>query len=143
MTDDTKNDCNEFADLFEKKDGGQALSSQEQSAFDAHKTACKPCSIWLGQHEKISDMAMMMPQFDVSEGLTQKILDSVNTETTPGLGLGHSLLPYGMAAAVFFFVLVPLDSWQSVFGWGAGLLGLFAFQVLMNTANTQEQVIYE
>ena len=136
-------DCNKFADLFKRMDGGMSLSSQEQSSFDAHKLDCKPCSIWLSQHNQISDMAMSMPQFDVSEGLTQKILDSVHTEKTPGLGLETSLMPLSLATAAVFLVLIPFDSWQSVYGWGAGIAGLFALQLLMNAANKQEQVVYK
>lgn len=135
----SKNNCREFVDLLEKKEIGLSLSAPQQASFDKHMQACRACSIIMNQHEQINELASMMPQFDVSEGLTQKILESVSVESAPKVET--PLLPLALAATFIFFLLVPFDSIQSLFGWGVGILGLIALQVLMQTAGQQEQVV--
>jgi hypothetical protein len=138
---DDSNECNclTFKKLFEAWQCGQTLSVSEQSRFDLHRQNCLSCSTWLSQHAEIAEMSRHLPQFDVSEGLTQKIMDSIEKQSLPGVQL--SLLPIGLASCLVFFVMVPFDSWQSLYGWGAGIMGLVALQLLMKTANKQEQVI--
>lgn len=140
MNDDSKEcDCLTFRKLYESGECGHSLSASEQNSFDLHKSNCKSCSGFCLQHEEIAGCAGGLPQFDVSEGLTQRILDSIERQSTPRVET--SILPIGLAACVAFFVMVPFDSLQSLYGWGAGILGLFLLQLLMRTANSQEQVI--
>jgi hypothetical protein len=139
MNDDAnKFDCLTFKKLFEGSECGQVLSPQDQSRLDLHAGNCGSCSRLLKHHTEIVELAKHMPQFDVSEGLTQKILDSIEKQNTPGVQT--SLLPLGLVASVVFLVFVPFDTWQSLYGWGAGILGLIILQLLMKTANTQEQI---
>lgn len=142
MTDEAKNcECSTFAELFEKKEIGLSLSAQEELSLSNHCNDCRSCQAMRNQHEQINQLASMMPQFDISEGLTQKILESVNTQTTPAVET--PLLPVALVAAVLFIIMVPFDSVQTLLGWAAGLLGMFALQGLMQTASTQEQVTYK
>ena len=140
MIDDTHDyDCLTFRKMCRLKQSAQVLTAPEQSHFDEHSHNCCSCSSWLTQHEQIAEMSRHLPQFDVSEGLTRNILDSIEKENTPGLDT--SLLPLGIVAAVIVLVMVPVDSFQSIYAWGSGILGLLALQFLMKTANTQEKII--
>lgn len=134
-----KIDCNSFSELFEKQEIGLKLNAQQQLDFDGHESSCASCSAMVRQHANIVEMASSLPQFDVSEGMTQKILDNVESQSTPGIET--SLLPIGIVAAVLYFLLLPYDSLQSILGWAASLVGLLGLQFLMNSANSQEQMI--
>ena len=133
-----KFDCSCFMELFEKQEIGLPLNSNQKSMFDKHSQECKSCSAVLIQHSGILEIASSLPQFDVSEGLTQKILEKVEKQSTPGIET--SLLPIGIFAAFLYFILLPFDSLQSVLGWGASLIGLFCLQMLMQSANSQETI---
>lgn len=139
MADEGTNDCLNFRKLSEKLEGGQSLSESEQVSYQHHAECCRPCAAWCDQHHNLAQLAGALPQFDVSEGLTQKILSAVERESTPGIEI--PLLPLGIVASLAFFTLVPFDSLQSLYGWGAGVLGLFALQFLIKTANANEQVV--
>jgi hypothetical protein len=104
-----------------------------------HSAQCASCSAWQKQNDAVISLASAMPQFDVSEGLTQKILSAVEKENTPGMEV--SLLPISIAAGLAFLVFVPFDSAQSLFSWGIGLLSLFVFYMLMKLASSKEQMI--
>ncbi len=133
-----KFDCSCFLELFEKQEIGLTLNSSQKAMFDQHSQECKSCLAILTQHSNIIEMASSLPQFDVSEGLTQKILEKVEKQSTPGIET--SLLPIGVFAAFLYFILLPFDSLQSVLGWGASLVGLFGLQMLMQSANSQETI---
>ncbi len=139
IEEDLENKCASFARLFEKQDSGYSLKESEEDFCKEHLAQCRACEIWQSEHRQISELAALMPQFDVSEGLTQKILDSVAKEATPKIET--SLLPLALSASAVFLVMLPFDSWQSVLGWGAGFLGMLLLQALMNTANSSEQVV--
>ncbi len=140
MADDlTECNCTEFKRLFEMAESTQMLSQAEQLSFEKHKLECRACENWLSQHIELAQMSAALPQFDVSEGLTQKILDSIEKQSTPGVET--SIWPVGVAATLAFLVMVPFDSVQSVLSWGAGGLGLLALQMLMKAANSKEQLV--
>ena len=131
-------DCQQFKELFEQSESGRELSCGEQAELAAHEKDCRGCLRWQQQHREIAALSAGLPQFDVSEGLTRKIMNSVEKQYTPGVQT--SLLPLGLAAGIGFVVMVPFDSVQSIFGWGVGIVGLMALQFLMKTANRQEQL---
>lgn len=140
MSDDEREiDCKDFSTLFERTESGFALTQSEESALLKHENCCKACKGLSKQHKQITVLASGFPQFDVSEGLTQKILKSVEQESVPTVHT--SFYPIGLAASIVILVLVPFDSIQSLLGWASGLLGLAVLQILMKTANAREQVI--
>lgn len=132
-------DCKTFRHLFEMEESGDSLSREKTDLMSEHESNCKACAGLRKQHRQIIEMAANFPQFDISEGLTQRILESLDKESSPGLRT--SFLPIGIATTVAVVMLVPFDSVQSLLGWGAGLLGLVSLEVLMKTANTREQLI--
>lgn len=132
-------DCKTFLGLFEKVESGNTLESEENTFMSQHEAECKACRSLKKQHLQITEMAASFPQFDISEGLTQKILQGIEKESSPGIRT--SFLPLGVATSLAVLLLVPFDSVQNLLGWGAGLLGLVSLQLLMKTANTREQLI--
>lgn len=131
--------CLSYTRLFEKIETGENLSPAETQACENHQRICRKCDAWRKQHLSIAQLAIDMPQFDVSEGLTQKILGSIEKESTPGVET--SIVPLAVAATFAFILLIPFDSIQSLYGWGAGILGLVILQMLINTANSKEQLV--
>jgi len=135
----SENSCAEFRSLFSDDEVSSSLAAEQRLLLNTHQNSCAACDSWCKQHADLIQLAETLPQFDVSEGLTQRILDSVGKQATPGLET--SLLPIGLVAAVAAFVLVPVDSLQGLYGWGAGILGLWALQLLMKSASTSEQLV--
>jgi hypothetical protein len=134
-----ENSCAEFRSLYSDDEIGAMLSVEQRTLLNNHRNICAKCEAWCNQHLELIQLAESLPQFDVSEGLTQRILGSVEKQSTPGLE--SSLLPLGVVAAVAAFVLVPVDSLQGLYGWGAGILGLWCLQLLMKSAATNEQLV--
>lgn len=130
--------CRSFRNLFEKQDLGLSLSEIEKECL-AHTEDCQACLSWSRQHNQILDLAAGLPQFDVSEGLTQKILAGLEKEKTPAAEI--SFLPMQIAAVASVFLLFPVDSIQTIMGWTAGLAGLLALKLIMSTAESKEQTV--
>jgi hypothetical protein len=131
-----KFDCNSFRDLYARKELGGTISDADSARGSEHVSTCVACSSYAKQHEMIIHTMSSLPQFDVSEKLTQSILQAVQVE-------GQSrttdlLLPIGSAAALVFFALVPFDSIQGWLSWGMGLIGLCGLQVLLKSAERSE-----
>ncbi len=140
MVDDVSDcDCDTFKTLFERSETGEILSAAQNKCVESHQQQCNSCESFVAQHASLIAIAVALPQFDVAEGLTQKILQSVEMQSTPAVEA--SIWPVGLAAALAFFVMVPFDSVQSVLGWAVGLFGLLGLQLLMQTANSKEQLI--
>lgn len=130
--------CLSFRNAFEKQDLGLLLSEIENESL-AHTKDCQACLAWSRQHAQILDLASGLPQFDVSEGLTQKILAGLEKQKSPAAEI--SFLPMQIAAVASVILLFPIDSIQTIMGWTAGLAGLFALKLIMSTADSKEQTV--
>lgn len=139
MSDETDNECLNYIRLYQSEESGDHLSEADHNRMSGHVSSCASCTAWQKQNEAMISLASAMPQFDVSEGLTQKILGSIEKESTPGMEV--SPVPIAIAAGFLFLLLVPFDSVQSLYSWGVGVLGLFVLHLLMKAASSQEQVI--
>lgn len=131
--------CRNFRSLCEKQECGFELASAETNLLLEHKKLCSACSAWQAQHERIEEFAQFLPQFDVSEGLTQKILSEMEKETLPAVQTPY--LPLLIAASVSVILLFPFDSMQSIIGWTAGIAGLAALKTFMSVAEGKEQPV--
>lgn len=131
-------ECLSYIRLSQSQEGAEHLSEADHDKMLAHAAQCSSCAAWQKQNELMISLASAMPQFDVSEGLTQRILGAVEKENTPGMEV--SLLPISIAAGLAFLIFVPFDSAQSLFSWGIGALGLFIMYGLMKLASKKEQL---
>ncbi len=86
-------------------------------------------------------MTAVMPKFDVSEALTQRILNSVETEKTKVLSLERlPAAPLGIIAAIAVIMLLPAEGLQGALAWSVGVVGLVLLQVLLKSASATESV---
>lgn len=91
--------------------------------INVHLENCIACQIWKTQTDQIIDMTRTLPQFDVSENLTQSILTQVSAaEKTQHQQLAW--LVYAMAICTFLYIMLFVDAFESFWGLGSWLLGL-------------------
>ena len=136
-TQEEKFDCDSFRDYYARRESGHSISENENMRSSEHVETCISCSAFAKQHETIIETMASLPQFDVSEKLTQSILQSVYLSQPKKADL---LLPIGAAAGVVFFALLPFDSIQGWLSWGVGLIGLCGLQVLLKSAERTESI---
>jgi len=105
-----------------------------QIADPAHEAQCSSCRVWTAQTQSILDVAAAMPQFDVSEALTQRILESVEAEAKrPRVEFGL-LLPAAFAAGVALFTMAPVESVEGMLSWAIGLAGVVLLKAIVEMA---------
>lgn len=142
---DTKtsgNSCNEFRKLFDRiADGDQSVGPAARKAHDEHVADCSSCQSWKAQTLQIIDMSSALPSFDVSEALTQRILNSVETERKKSISLERlPAAPLCVMAATAIVLLLPAEGLQGALSWSAGILGLLLLQILLRSASAQESL---
>ncbi|MDZ4833130.1 MAG: hypothetical protein SGJ27_04945 [Candidatus Melainabacteria bacterium] len=108
--------------------GMETLLVDGESAKE-HVENCSACRIWKDQTLEMIDVAHSLPQFDVSESLTQSILRGVEQEDRVKQ---HRLawVVYGSALSLFLYVLLFGDAYESVWGIGSWIVGLGTMIVL-------------
>lgn len=121
---DNKINCSDFQEDYECMDN---LTIE----LSYHLDSCAPCQVWQKDADLLSEMALSMPQFDVSENLTQKILtgvESVRQEKQNKLSGAVSLILFGS----FIWLLFFHDSVESVWGLASWIIGFASVALLKN-----------
>lgn len=112
----------------------------EDPKFQQHAAGCAHCRQWQQESADIVDMAAALPQFDVSEHVTQNILAAVDQEARlPILGHHGLLLPLGVVCLAFSLTLLPVDTLEG-FAATAVAGGLLLFVNLFIRAGKSEEV---
>jgi hypothetical protein len=94
------------------------LSELADDARLSHLNDCASCRSWQEQNRSILNMAGELPQFDVSEQLTQRILQS--TSVLPDRTNRQAIwIAVGAAVAT---AIVFVDASESIGGWWAWLI---------------------
>lgn len=117
------------------------VSAAEAQKLTAHRDQCHGCQAWQAQTDSLIDMSSAMPQFDVSEALTQRILASVDTQRRQSPVETGYLIPLAVVAAAMSLTVLPLDSIDGLFSWGIGLGGLFVLKAFVSIVPASEQAI--
>jgi predicted anti-sigma-YlaC factor YlaD len=108
-----------------------------------HLQSCARCQNWQAQTEEMVDMARLLPQFDVSERLTQSILAQVAVvESSKQQQL--SWIVYAAAVALFLYVMLFVDAFESVWGIGSWIVGLgtmMGLKLLIAEPRKESQVV--
>ena len=108
-----------------------------------HLQSCARCQNWQAQTEEMVDMARLLPQFDVSERLTQSILAQVAVvESSKQQQL--SWIVYAAAVALFLYVMLFVDAFESVWGIGSWIVGLgtmIGLKLLIAEPRKESQVV--
>ena len=88
-----------------------------------HLANCICCRNWKEDIDYLTEMAESMPNFDVSESLTQKILSSVREDEKERRSLLQTPLAICLLST-FAWLLFYQDSLESAWGLGSWLLAL-------------------
>jgi predicted anti-sigma-YlaC factor YlaD len=108
-----------------------------------HMQNCTRCQSWQAQTEELTDMARLLPQFDVSERLTQSILSQVAVvENSRQQQL--SWIVYAAAVILFLYVMLFVDAFESVWGIGSWIVGLgtmIGLKLLIAEPRKESQVV--
>lgn len=127
--------CQSLRQLLDRKLSHEgALTEAESQNVDLHLTACSPCRDWSRQAQAIVEVARDMPQFDVSEALTQRILTSVEAESIYGRAYVNMLAPslVLLAVMVLFFYVESGESLEGMLSWAIGLGLMAALKLLLS-----------
>jgi hypothetical protein len=142
MSDTNKSgiNCADYRALFNRiADGDKSVSSTEKNAYEGHVDHCAGCRSWKAQTVDLMDLASGLPNFDVSEALTQRILTSVDSERSKIVSLEHlPAAPLCIIAAVTMILLLPVEGPQGALSWFVSLMGLGLLQALLKSASTTE-----
>lgn len=117
----------------------QADEPDGVSKFQKHIESCDGCKQWHRQNEELGAMVNAMPQFDVSEGLTQRILAEVQGQPRRHFA-GALLAPLAVAAAAVTCAWMPLDTVEGLLSTAVGIAGLYFIRVVVKAAPHEELV---
>lgn len=136
-----ENSCEYYRELLDAGLDREARLTDQQSAMaNEHREVCTACDSWYKQISNIVDAAMVMPQFDVAENLTQSILSEVQKEESARRN-PLSLVLYSLAVlgGVYLFVLVdPYETLWGLASWIVGLLLMFGVKLLIEDPTGKE-----
>lgn len=130
----TKSTCTEYRAFFEP-----GSSTEMPAALRTHGEACSSCRIWERQVSDVTAMAKTMPQFDVPEALTQRILSAVDEDSRRAAPLsGPAAITVAACALATLALVVPFESLESLGAWALGLGGIVALKLLVTNAQALE-----
>lgn len=95
------------------------------------------------QDQQLVRMVADLPQFDVPEQLTQRIMSSVESEAARNKSMATSglLAPIAVVAGVAMCTVLPMDSWEGMLSTGISFGALYLVQLLIRSAKTEELAI--
>lgn len=129
--------CNQARDLL-----GQNLARDGEVNVDVqmHLKACSSCSAWSHQMNEIATVASSLPQFDVSEALTQNILNAVEADSAheKSGSMGWLMPALVFAAVSILFVIETHESVGGIISWAAGLAVMYSISILVSSRSEAE-----
>lgn len=126
-----ENNCSEQRELLNLLLEGETLAPEENVSCKEHLKKCSSCNAWNRQHQKIIERAKEIPQFDVQEQLTQKILSGTSAKGFDFTSSAATLLLFGGA---LFFLLI-YDTVYGIGSWIAGSLFLIMIKPILSGTN--------
>jgi len=114
--------CEKFRFLYDVT-RDQDERSPDLDAVNLHFAGCAHCRRWREQTDKLLYLARGLPQFDVPEAATQKILAAVKSERRyPVLVETFVLVPMSLIIFAATLVAIPVDSVDGACSWIVGAL---------------------
>ena len=115
---------------------------RDEAWADEHKRGCQVCSAWTAQSVQIMDLAADMPQFDVSEALTQRILNAVELERAVSPHrVPLYICPSAILLAGLLLTAVPYETMDGLLSWVCGIGALGVVQFLVSTKSGEQATI--
>lgn len=128
-----KSDCQVYRVQFNE-------TVPQESKLRAHENSCQSCRLWSQQTANIMQLAKTLPQFDVPQALTQRIMQSVDTASSSMIGIENIfLLPLSLISAAIFITATPVDSLEGIISWCLGIFGLLLLKLLLSDSQPQKQ----
>lgn len=128
--------------IEEESSSWNALETDGERVAD-HMQKCMSCQDWHRQSTDMITMARSLPQFDVSERLTQNILSEVSAiERARPQQL--KWLVYAVVLTVFVATVLIIDAAESVWGigsWIVGLATMIGVKLLISDSKAERQVV--
>jgi hypothetical protein len=107
--------------------------------FQKHMEACDGCKRWHRQNEELGAIVNAMPQFDVSEALTQQILSAVEAQPRRHFAAGL-LAPLAVGAGAICLTLMPIDTAEGLLSTAVAVAGLYLIRLVVKSAPHEESV---
>lgn len=153
MDESKHNKCDEVRELLMELVDSESMgiapdkAATEIALVDGEKASqhvenCSSCQTWKSQTIDILNVARALPQFDVSESLTQSILRSVETENKTSQQR-LAWVVYAAAVSLFLFLILFVDAYESVWGigsWVVGLATMIVLKMLITEPQKERQV---
>ncbi|HIA54682.1 MAG TPA: hypothetical protein EYN91_21785 [Candidatus Melainabacteria bacterium] len=129
-------DCNKARDILSSSLPREATDA----SVDTHLKACTSCSAWSTQMREIETVAASMPQFDVSEALTQNILKAVESEPAQlGSSYWQSVAIWVLCSvATGFMAFETAENAQGLAAWAIGLGIVYGVYLLVGSSKEVE-----
>lgn len=132
--------CEKFRLSFDMVAEGDLLDAESMKLHETHPAQCSSCLAWKAQTEQILELAAGLPQFDVPEALTQKILSQLEAEKRNVVSLDSlPSLPLGVMGMFLLLLVLPFENLQGLLSWSIGFAGLGLFNLLVSSASASEQ----
>ena len=113
----------------------------KEGRAQAHLKDCNSCNVWSQQVSEIVAMASSMPQFDVSEALTQNIMKAVDSEpalqTSVLSGANMFQTLFGLAV-VAIMMLEAAEDLNGLIAWAIGLGVVYSISLLVRSNKEAE-----
>lgn len=125
--------CIQVRELIEFGTERGTLDTMSKAKVDEHLLGCLSCQTWAQQTESLVNMAAALPQFDVSEALTQNIMSSIQAEASTRKSAVMPMVS-AIATVVALAVLFYSFSFDNVYGlisWTIGLASMYLLQRLV------------
>lgn len=114
---------------------------RDEAWADQHRRTCDACDGWAVQSTQLMDLASQMPQFDVPEALTQRILNAVDLEkNVSARAVPIYVWPSAALLGGLCLTALPYESVEGVVSWAVGIaaLGIVKFLVCNGKASSEQ-----
>ena len=140
---ESNNSCDEFRGNYEAlRDPSSLIDADLRKRLDNHVAECASCQRYKVQSDDIVAMSAQLPQFDVSEQITQNIMAAVGSERrTPAAGHYGLLIPVGVACIAAAITVLPVDSWEGLASTAVGVVGLVLLKMLISNVQPEESAV--
>jgi hypothetical protein len=133
-------DCEKYRSLYDDQRDG-LLNEELSEALKLHGSACHRCSAWAHQTADVVDSVATLPLFDVSEHLTQSILNAVASEPKRAFSSSYGLLvPAAVICTAGMVALFPLDSMEGMISTALSFAGLWLVKLLISSSSSEQTV---
>lgn len=137
---DTNKNCLEYRTNHDELIRG-ALSIDSVGRLKDHESSCDGCHQWVLRTGELTSLSADMPQFDVSEKLTQSILQAVESQRKVSVtGQYGLLIPVAAICVTGLLAVFPMETVEGMISTAIGLAGVLLVKMVISGAKTEDLV---